>query len=209
MEMKVWKKKFGTVVFFHALPPSNTAWMEFTESHSLKIHRLRTAKQLHGLHSALTTLCSFTRKPTAGAPINSTVLSHVLEKNNLRTGKVYPLQEGKVKCWPLYSAHIKYSEREMSALKSAPKIYYHLFIFNTNPSVFQPTGRKADTAGRYFILIIVGEAQQLMCYWHRTIYLNKHRFWFFLTLERWWKRVWGACDFCLVCVVPLLFQCPR
>lgn len=55
---------------------------------SLKIHRLRTAKQQHGLHSALTTLCSFMGKPTAGAPINSTVLSHILEKNNFRrTGK--------------------------------------------------------------------------------------------------------------------------
>lgn len=138
--------------------------MEFTESHSLKIHRLRTAKQLHGLHSALTTLCSFTGKPTAGAPINSTVLSHTLEKNNLRTGKMYPLQESKVKCWPLYRARIKYSEREMSALKSAPRVYYHLFIFNTNPSVFQPPGHKADIADRHFILTIVGEAQQLVCY---------------------------------------------
>lgn len=52
----------------------------------------------------------------------------------------------------------------MSALRSAPKVYYHLFIFNTNPSVFQPTGHKTDKAERYFILTIVGEAQQPVCY---------------------------------------------
>lgn len=167
--------------------------MEFTESHSLKIHRLRTAKQLHGLHSALTTLCSFTGKPTAGAPQQYSSFSYIGKNNLRRTGKMYPLQESKVKCWPLYSAHIKYSEREMSALRSAPRVYYHLFIFNTNPSGFQPTGHKANTADRYFILTIVREAQQPMCYWHRTIYLNKDKFWFFLTLTIWWKwRVWAA-----------------
>lgn len=139
--------------------------MEFTESHSLKIHRLRTAKHLHGLHSALTTLCSFTEKPAAGAPVNSTVLSHILQKNNLRrTGKMYQQRESKVKCWPLYGAHIKYSEREMSALKSAPRVYYYLFILNTNPSVFQPTGHKGDAADRYFILTTAGEDQQPACY---------------------------------------------
>lgn len=77
---------------------------------------------------------------------------------------MYPLQESKVKCWPLYSAHIKYSEREMSALKNAPRVYYNLFIFNTIPSGFHPAGHKADTADRYFILTTVGEAQQLVCY---------------------------------------------
>lgn len=119
---------------------------------------------------------------------------------------MYPLQESKVKCWPLYSAHIKYSEREMSALRSAPRVYYHLFIFNTNTSGFQPTGHKANTADRYFILTVVREAQQPMCYWHRTIYLNKDKFWFFLTLTIWWKwRVWGAYFLCLVCV-ELLFS---
>lgn len=82
----------------------------------------------------------------------------------MRTGKMYPLQENKVKCWPLYNAHIKYSEREMSALKSAPRVYSHLFIFNTNPSVFQGTGHKAYTTDRYFILTVVGEVQQPVCY---------------------------------------------
>lgn len=84
--------------FFHALCLSDTAWMEFTESHSLKIQRLGTAKQLHGLHSALTTLHSFMGKPTARAPINSTVPSPILEKNNnlRRTGKTYQLQESEV-----------------------------------------------------------------------------------------------------------------
>lgn len=85
MKMEIWKEKkrknmYLVRRFFHALPPSDTAWMEFTESHSLKIQRLGTAKQLHGLHSALTTLCSFTGKPTAAAPINSIVPSLVLEK---------------------------------------------------------------------------------------------------------------------------------
>lgn len=66
--------------FFRALPLSDIAWMEFTECHSLKIQRLGTAKQLHRLHSALTTLCSFTGKQTAAAPINSIVPSSILEK---------------------------------------------------------------------------------------------------------------------------------
>lgn len=84
--------------FFHALCLSDTAWMEFTETHSLKIQRLGTAKQLHGLHSALTTLHSFTGKPTARAPISSIVPSPILEKNNnlRRTGKTYQLQESEV-----------------------------------------------------------------------------------------------------------------
>lgn len=51
----------------------------------------------------------------------------------------------------------------MSALKSAPRVYFHLFIFNTNP-VFQATEHKAYTADRYFRLTIVGEAQQSVCY---------------------------------------------
>lgn len=41
--------------FFRALSLSDTAWMEFREGHSLKIQGLGTAKQLQGLHSALTT----------------------------------------------------------------------------------------------------------------------------------------------------------
>lgn len=81
MEMEVWKKKLYLVRrFFRALPLSDTAWMEFTESYSLKIQKLGTAKQLHRLHSALTTLRSFTGKPTAASPINSIAPSPILEK---------------------------------------------------------------------------------------------------------------------------------
>lgn len=52
----------------------------------------------------------------------------------------------------------------MSALKSAPRVYYYLFIFKTNPSAFQPTRHKGDTADRYFILTIAGEDQQPPCH---------------------------------------------
>lgn len=66
--------------FFRALSLSDAAWMEFREGHSLKIQGLGTAKQLQGLHSALTTPHSLTGKPVAAAPIDSAVPSPILEK---------------------------------------------------------------------------------------------------------------------------------
>lgn len=48
---------------------------------------------------------------------------------------MYQLQKSKVKCWPLYDAHIEYSHGEMSALTSAHRTYTqinqwkHLWVF--------------------------------------------------------------------------------